>query len=104
MFTEGGDCSRWDNCLQMHYVLCCHKKKKKVAQEGERWSPWKQALFEKLMQWGVPALVRTDPAEEKRHREWRGDMAKHRCSERWLPALPQGVLTEPAPCNDNGER
>lgn len=28
IFTLGGDCWRWDNWLQMHYVLCCHDKGK----------------------------------------------------------------------------
>lgn len=32
---------------------------------GERWSPWKQALFEKLMQWGMSTLICTDLAQPK---------------------------------------
>lgn len=41
-----------DGIIDCRYIMfsVAMKKKKKKTQKGERWSPWKQALFEKLMQ------------------------------------------------------
>lgn len=65
IFTWSWNCLGW--VLLTADALCAllPLKKARRTQKGERWSPWKQALFEKLMQWGMSTLVCADPAEPK---------------------------------------
>lgn len=60
--TLSWDCWGWDNWLQMYYVLYCHKSSTRRGKGGHHGN---KLCLKKLMQWGVSALVCTDPAEPK---------------------------------------